>query len=234
MPGVATVLREIHRLRRLAADLQGRVEQGPRLLRAQQGNVAKKEEALRQAQEDIKKLKVTIHQQEVSLKTRNQQIVKHEKQLNQAASKKEYDALKLEIETDRKEVPKIEDAILDAMAQVEDMTARLPELEKAVQQAKADLAAYERDSGARLAALAEEREKALRQLAEVEASLPADVREPFERITKARGEDALAAVTDRTCSACYTEITAQGYNELLAERFVLCKSCGRILYLPTS
>jgi predicted nucleic acid-binding Zn-ribbon protein len=232
MSGAATILREIHRLRRHAVELQGRVEQGPRMLRAQQGNVTKKEEALRQAQDEIKKLKVAIHEKEVSLKTRNQQIVKHEKQLNQAAGKKEYDALKLEIETDRKEVPKLEDAILDAMAEVEDKTARLPEWEKALQQAKADLAAYERDSGARLAALAEEREKVLRQLAEIEASIPPDVREPYDRITKVRGEDALAAVVDRTCSACYTEITAQGYNELLAERFVLCKSCGRILYLP--
>jgi uncharacterized protein len=232
MPGAATILREIHRLRRHAAELQNRVEQGPRMLRAQQANVAKKEEALRQAQDDLKKLKIVIHEKEVSLKSRNQQIVKHEKQLNQAASKKEYDALKLEIENDRKEVPKLEDAILDAMAEAEDTAARLPEWDKALQQAKADLAAYERDSGARLAALAEERERVLRQLAEVEASIPPDVREPYERLTKARGEEALAAVVDRTCSACYTEITAQGYNELLAERFVLCKSCGRILYLP--
>jgi predicted nucleic acid-binding Zn-ribbon protein len=232
MSGAATILREIHRLRRHARELDERVKQGPLQLRAQQGNVTRKEEAQRQGQEEIKKLKVSLHEQEVSLKTRNQQIGKHEKQLNQAASKKEYDALKLEIETDRKEVARLEDAILDAMGEIEDKTARLPELEKAVQQAKVDLAAYERDSAGRLAALAEERTRVLQQLAEVEGTVPQEVREPYERLTKVRGEDALAAVLDRTCSACYTEITQQGYNELLAERFVLCKSCGRILYLP--
>jgi uncharacterized protein len=232
MPGAATILREIHRLRRHAAELQNRVEQGPRMLRAQQANVAKKEEALRQAQDDLKKLKIVIHEKEVSLKSRNQQIVKHEKQLNQAASKKEYDALKLEIANERKEVARLEDEILERMAEAEERAAQLPELEKAVRQAKADLEAYQRDSGQRLAALAAEREAVLKQLAEVEATVPPDVREPYERLVRGRGEDALAPVEGRTCSACYTEITAQGYNELLAERFVQCKSCGRILYLP--
>jgi predicted nucleic acid-binding Zn-ribbon protein len=225
-------MREIHRLRSHAKDLQDRINRGPIQLRAQQANVTKQEEALRQGQDEIKKLKVTMHDKEVSLKTKNQNIVKHEKQLNQAASKKEYDALKSEIEHDRKDVARLEDAVLDAMGAIEEKTAQVPALEKAVKQAKADLASYESESGTRLAALAEERDRALRQLAEVEATIPPDVRETYERMTRGQGEDALAPVLNRTCAACYTEITAQGYNELLAEHFVQCKSCGRILYLP--
>jgi predicted nucleic acid-binding Zn-ribbon protein len=227
-------MREIHRLRSYARDLQDRINRGPIQLRAQQANVTKQEEALAQGQEEIKKLKITIRDKEGTLKTKNQNIVKHEKQLNQAASKKEYDALKSEIEHDRKDVGRLEDEILDAMGAAEEKTTRLPELEKAVKQAKADLAKYESESGARLAALAEERDKTLRQLAEVETTVPPNVRETYERMTRGQGEDALAAVVNRTCAACYTEITAQGYNELLAEQFVQCKSCGRILYLPTS
>jgi predicted nucleic acid-binding Zn-ribbon protein len=42
----------------------------------------------------------------------------------------------------------------------------------------------------------------------------------------------MTAVEGQSCAACYTEITAQQYNELKQELFVLCKSCGRILYLP--
>jgi predicted nucleic acid-binding Zn-ribbon protein len=48
----------------------------------------------------------------------------------------------------------------------------------------------------------------------------------------ARGADAMAAVENRTCTACYTEITAQNYHELILGQLVVCKSCGRILYLP--
>jgi predicted nucleic acid-binding Zn-ribbon protein len=80
--------------------------------------------------------------------------------------------------------------------------------------------------------LTEQFDKALAELKDVEASLPAEIRPQYERLVATRGEDGMAAVMNRTCVACYTEITAQMYNDLLAARFVLCKSCGRLLYLP--
>jgi predicted nucleic acid-binding Zn-ribbon protein len=231
MPGPAATLREIHRLRRHAQDLQERIDQQPRLLKAQQNALAKQEENLREAQEAIKRLKVTMHENEVSLKTTNQHIAKHERQLNEAASKKEYDALKSEIATGRDEVRRLEDEILDAMAEAEERTTQLPQLEKAVQQARAELAQFERDSQARLKDLGAQREQMLRQLAETETVLPADARAPYDRLVKARGEDALAVVQGRTCTACYTEITPQQSNDLMQDQVVYCKSCGRILYL---
>ena len=41
----------------------------------------------------------------------------------------------------------------------------------------------------------------------------------------------MSGVQGRTCTACYTEITAQNYNDLLQGNFVICQSCGRMLYL---
>ncbi len=232
MAGPAAILREIHRLRRHAKDLQTRVEQGPRQSKAQQARIANHEEALRQAQEALKKAKVKVHAEEVTLKTKNQQAAKYQDQFKTASTKKEYDALKLEIENARKEVSHIEDEMLEAMGAVEDQTNLLPALEKAVQEAKADAAQYESESVPRLAALAEEWRKVLGQLAEVEANVPAEIREMYDRVSKKRGEDALAAIEGRVCSSCYTEVTSQNYNELLDEKFVECKSCGRILYVP--
>ena len=89
MPAPAVILREIHRLRRFAKDLQTKIDQGPRTLKAQQARVARQEDILRQAQEGLKRLKVTIHDKEVTLRTALQQITKHEKQQNEAASKKD-------------------------------------------------------------------------------------------------------------------------------------------------
>jgi predicted nucleic acid-binding Zn-ribbon protein len=232
MSGPASTLRELHRLRRHAKDLQSRIDQQPRLLKAQHNAVAKQEEALREAQEAIKRLKVTTHEKEVSLKTANQQVVKHEKQLNEAATKKEYDALKTEIAAARDDVRRLEDEILDAMAETEERTSQLPQLDKAVQQARAELAKFERDSEARLSDLNEQRQRVVEELAETEAKLPADVRAPYERLIKARGEDALAAVQGRICTACYTEITAQQAHEVTQDQLVFCKNCGRILYVP--
>lgn len=232
MIGPAATLREAHRLRRHAKDLQAEIDRGPRLLKAQQTRIAKQEEILHQGHETLKKLKVKLHDKEVTLKTAEQQVAKYEQQRNQATSKKEYDAFQAEIGSTKKQIQKMEDDILEVMGEVEEKTAQLPELEKAVKQAKEELVQFDKSNQARAVGLTEQFRQAQKELAEVEASLPEEVRVHYLRQVAARGEDALSAVQGRTCQACYTEITAQSYNELMQGMYVPCKSCGRILYLP--
>jgi predicted nucleic acid-binding Zn-ribbon protein len=225
-------MREIHRLRRHAEELQNEIDRGPRLLKAQQGKVVKQEETLREAQEALKHLKVAIHDKEVTLRGKNQEIAKHERQLNEATGKKEYDALKAEIASERRMCEKLEDDILNDMALSEEKAAQLPELEQAVRRAKDEVARFDTANQTRIADLTKELTQVRENLQAVEATLPEDILRDYQRLIAARGEDALASVQNRTCTACYTEITAQNYNELVQAQFVLCKNCGRILYLP--
>jgi predicted nucleic acid-binding Zn-ribbon protein len=231
MAGPALILREIHRLRAHAQDLQSRIDLAPKKLTAQQSAVAKCEEELRQGQDAIKKLKVGIHEHEVSVKSVHQQIKRHEQQLNDITSKKEYDALKAEIGSELAKIGKLEDEALEAMSELEERTARLPALEAAVQEAKAEYAEFERDYQARVDSWVQQRDEVVRQIAEAEATLPSNIRQHYDRIIKAMGADALAAVEGKNCTACYTEITAQLAHNLQMQQFVMCRSCGRILYL---
>ncbi|HEV3083130.1 MAG TPA: hypothetical protein VGY66_25315, partial [Gemmataceae bacterium] len=64
MAGPATVLREIHRLRKDARTLQDEIERVPRMLKAQQAKIVRQEEALREAQEVLKRAKLTTHEKE--------------------------------------------------------------------------------------------------------------------------------------------------------------------------
>jgi predicted nucleic acid-binding Zn-ribbon protein len=232
MAGLTDLFREIHRLRRFGRDLNEQLERVPRQLKTQQARIARQEELFRQGQEDIKHLKVTTHEKEVSLRSTHQQIAKHEKQLNEAGSKKEYDALKAEVAADREKCQRLEDEILQAMTDTEERTAQLPTLEQNVRQAKEEYARLEKGIDERVADLRAQLAEAQSQLATAEAPIPVDARVQYDRVVNAMGADALAAVTNRNCSACYTGITAQNYNDLLIGNPVLCKSCGRILYLP--
>jgi uncharacterized protein len=232
MSGPGSSLREVHRLRRHVKNLQEEIDRAPRQLKAQQAKVARQEEILKDAQETLKKTKVTIHEKEVTLKTTHAQIAKHKKQQNEAGGKKEYDALNSEIAADQKTLSKLEDEILTAMGEVEEKTALHPELEKNVQKAKTELAAFEKGSTERLGELTGQLQLAQGQLKEVEATLPEDIRPQYDRVIAARGEDALSLIQNRNCTACYTGITAQNYNDLMNGMFILCKSCGRIMYLP--
>jgi predicted nucleic acid-binding Zn-ribbon protein len=232
MSGPADVFRELHRLRRHAQDLHDQIERGPRILKAHQAKIARQEEALHETQEGVKKLKVANLQKEGTLKEKQQLIAKYEEQRNRATTRKEYDTLQAEIASAREACRRIEDDILEGMVKVEEKTTEIPVAERAVQQAKEEYASFERATQERLAAQADELRRAEQQIKEVEANLPAEARPAYDRQVGARGEDALAAVQGRTCAACYTEITAQMYNDLLVGRLVQCKSCGRILYLP--
>lgn len=231
MPTAAAILRELHRLTQHVNNLQAEMERGPRTLKTHEAKVAKQQETVQQSQDAIKKLKIGIHEKEVSLKQKLQQIAKHERQRNEAGSKKEYDALQVEIDSDRKECSKLEDEILSDMEEMEIRTAKLPELEKEVQRIKKETAKVIDDIQTQRTSLVDMLAVAHKQREDVEASLPADVKTQYDRLIAARGADALSALKGRTCTACYTEITTQNYLDLRQGQFVLCKSCGRILYL---
>jgi predicted nucleic acid-binding Zn-ribbon protein len=234
MPGPAAILRKLHHLRRNASDLRDEINRGPLTLKSHQAKVAKREENVRESQEAVKRLKVTIHEKEGELRAKNQQIEKHQRQLNEAAGKKEYDALKAEIAADKQTVAKLEDEIIDLMTEMETRAAHLPELQQEVDRAKKESAKVVDDIQTRRNQLTDRLNEVHQEIKAAEDSLPADLRPQYDRLVAARGEDALAGVQGRTCLACYTEITAQQNHELGQQQFVLCKSCGRMLYLADS
>jgi predicted nucleic acid-binding Zn-ribbon protein len=229
MAGAIGILRELHRLRRHIANLQEEINRLPVRLKAQQAKLTRQEEELKAARDALQHIKVGIHQNEVSLKEANQHITKLEGQ--PVTNKKEYDALRNEVAAERKKCGTIEDAILEGMAAAEEQAARIPEVEKALKAGKDELARFEASSKERVAALTDELRKTQAQLKEVEATLPDGIRKDYERLVAAKGEDALSLAKNNTCSACYTALTEQQRNDLAAGRLVLCKSCGRIVYL---
>jgi predicted nucleic acid-binding Zn-ribbon protein len=232
MASTAELMREIHRLRRFARDLQEQIDRAPLQHKAQKSKVTRREEEARDNQETIKKLKVSIHEKEVTLKTTHGQIGKHQKQLNEAGSEKEYDALQTEIAAAREKCGTLEEEILAAMSESDERTAKIPELDRAIQTTREELARDEKDSGARLASLQQQLDETQARLKEAEAAIPTNVRSKFDRIVRGKGVDSFAPLGDGNCAFCRTEITAQQYNELLIGNFVVCKSCERILYLP--
>lgn len=176
MPGPASILRELHRLRRHTTNLQTEIERAPRLIDAQKRKVARQEEILHETQESLKKVKVSTLEKESTLKSTYQQIAKHQKQLNEVEGKKQYDALQSEIVNDRKTCQKLEEEILAAMADADEIAARLPELEKAVKQAREECAEFEKGAQARHGGLVEQLNQALQQIKEMEETVPERIR----------------------------------------------------------
>jgi len=221
-------IKEIHRLKRHIKDLETKLDQGPKALKAHQLRVAQAEEALQKARDGIKHLKAKILEKESAVKS--QQAGKEKLEKTSVSNKKEYDALRAEVATAEKQIRKLEDEQLEAMAELEEKTKAGPETEKALAKAKADAAQFEKDHQEKLTRWAQERDTARTQLAAVEATLPEDIFLLYGRVAATRGVDGISAVQGRICVACYTEVTPQMSNELQRGLFVVCKNCGCMLY----
>ena len=76
-----------------------------------------------------------------------------------------------------------------------------------------------------------QRDEMAQLVATAEVQLSPDIRQQYDRLIKAMGADTFAAVENRICQACNTEVTAQLAHNLLMQQYVTCRSCGRVLYL---
>jgi len=230
MTTAADTLRELHRLHSHIRELKSEMEKGPRLFKTQQARQGRAETAVQEAHDQLKHLKVAVHEKEVTLKSTHQQIAKYEKQQNEAGVKKEYDALQHEIGTARQTCANLEDEILNGMAQIEETAAKIPELERTMKQIREETANFDNEAKARIARLTAELQEATTRLAEVEKDVPGD-RALYDRLVASHGADAISPVRDKTCSICFGTVTAQQERQLEAGVVVLCKNCGRIMYL---
>lgn len=230
MAGPGPIFSEAHRLRRYIEDLDTRAKQAPRQLQVQKAKLQAAEDNLKKAQDEIKQLKVKIHDREVSVKSTYQQIDKWKKQSEGAGKEKELDALKHEIDQATEKVKALEDEIFEAMSLSEDKAAQLPAVEAITKQVRADVALFEKDYDARLAKWAAEKATALEELKAVDAQIPPEVKSAYDNLVKARGADSMSKIEGRICTACYTELTPQNAGEVIRGMFVMCKSCGRIVY----
>ena len=125
----------------------------------------------------------------------------------------------------------MEDEILAGLGEIDDQTARIPELEKELARVRDETAGFRAEAEERIGRLRGELERATAELTEAEKAIPDDVRQSYNRLIASHGADALARVENRTCQSCNASVTLHHTRDLEAGRFVTCKSCGRALYL---
>lgn len=232
-PTVPQLLREAHRLRRHLRELKAEIDLGPRVLKIQEQKLAAAKQAHADAHDRVQKLKLKIRDDEGTLKQVNGQLAKFEKQLNDAASPKEYEGKKSEIRQAQEKISALEEAILLGMEELEQKTAHLPTDDKVWADAQAEFEQFKVDAKERLERLVADQKASLTELAKVDAGLPPAVKPAYDRLVKAYGPDGMAALSGKVCGQCRVGISDQARNDITAGKFVCCSTCGRALYLDS-
>ena len=154
-----------------------------------------------------------------------------ERDLDGFSSKKEFDALNIEVASLEKRNNDLEEEALHMMTQVEERMAKVPEFEQAIAKAKADYAKAEEEHQTQLPAWQARLKEAKKVVAEKTSMIPEDWKKAFTRLETNEGADALASLNGRSCSACYTDVTAQQLAMITCGRVEACKNCGKLLYI---
>lgn len=230
--GLLIVLRTLHRIHRQLRDLQDRLAQGPRLIRAKEAAVRQAEENLSRLQAEIRRLQVSIDEKQLNLKAREESVKKRRIQLMEAKSNREYQLLLDQIRADEMANSTLADEILEEMERLDQLKATLSSAKEEVAKAKEELDRTREQVAATETKLRAEIDGLQQDRAEVEGKLPEDCRELYDRVVRAKGEDALAPVDGQYCGGCHQQVPLNSINALLLGQAVLCRACGRLLYVP--
>ena len=228
----ASTLRTLHRIHRQLTDLNSRLDRGPRQIAAGEANLANLEAAVTAAKDDVQKTQLATNQKELQLKEREGHIEDIRAKLNSASTNKEYQTLVEQIAADEQANSVLSDEILELYDKVEQLGGVVNEKQAELSKGKEDFEKLKSKIEGDRESLETDVARLSKECAELQATLPVEIKADFERIVGSRGEDGLACVEGELCGHCNQKINAQMFNELLRENLVLCKSCGAVLYLP--
>ncbi len=234
----AAALGELHRIHRQLSDLRERLERGPKQIKARQANVAATEEKAAKTHADSKAARVAVDQQHLQLRSLEAKIFELNGKLNACNTNREYQTLREQIMADEMAKSVLTDEILEAMEKVDLFKRVIGEADQQVVKAKEELAKVQQAVRSQEESLRADVKRLEEELRVAETALPDDFREPYQRIVKARGEDAMAQVEGEvrngtcSCGGCHRQLTPNELSQVAGARAVFCKACGRLLYLP--
>jgi predicted nucleic acid-binding Zn-ribbon protein len=224
-------LAELHRLLIAARDVQEEMERGPRQLKARQQAIAQKQADLEAQRQKHKALRMSADQRSLQLKSNEAKIGELKIKLNQAASNREFDIIRAQIEADTVANSVLEDEILDALEKVDAAQIAIKKLDEEIAHAKADETRVAAEISAAQPGFQSRLAELQKAVANAEARLPENVIVPYRRLAQAYGAGALAEVDGNTCSSCYVSLPPQMVMQVRAGQSLFCKTCGRLLYM---
>lgn len=225
-------LAELHRLHLTAREVQEQIERGPRQLKARQQITAQKQADLEAQRQKHKTLRMNADQKSLQLKSNESKIGELKIKLNQAASNREFDIIRSQMEADTVANSVLEDEILDVLEKVDGAHLAIKKLEEEVGQAKADETRAAAEISAAQPGLQSRLSELQTAIANAESRLPEEIVTPYRRLVQAYGAAALAEVDGTTCTSCYVSLPPQMVMRVRSGEAVFCKTCGRLLYMP--
>jgi predicted nucleic acid-binding Zn-ribbon protein len=226
----AEILRTLHRIHRQLTDLRERFTRGPKQVAAGESNLVKRQSLVEQAKADEKAFRMGLDTKQLQLKTSEAKIKEFQLKRNTANSNVEYQTFTDQIQAAEMANSVLMDEILEAMEESEKYKEKIKKAETEFAAAKQKLDEIRKTVTEQEPTLKADMTRLEGELKKAESELPDEIRDPYQRVVKHLGEDALAPLNDQYCGGCNQQITLNIYSQIMMNQPAFCKSCGRLLY----
>jgi uncharacterized protein len=223
---------ELHRIHQQLSDLRDRIDRGPKQIRAHNANVTTAEAKLTQSKTELQSTRMVADQKQLQLKSGEAKIEDLKTKLNASQSNREYQALKDQIAASEMASSVLQDEILETLEKIDMVKRNVVDNEQHLVKSKEELAKVEAAVKEQAAMLQSEFNRVEANLHQAEAGLPTEWRDPYQRVVKSKGADAMAAIENDSCNGCYQQLTQNQLSDTRMNKIVFCKTCGRLLYMP--
>ncbi|MFH1847026.1 MAG: C4-type zinc ribbon domain-containing protein [Candidatus Omnitrophota bacterium] len=212
-------------------DIETKLKTFPEKIKEIENSIESKMTSLNEAEEKLKRLLVSKNEKETEIQAKEEKILKHQGDLYQIKTNKEYTALQSEINNIRADSSLLEEALINIFDAIEAGQAdckkqkTLFENEKVLtEKEKQSMQQEEKD-------MAEKANEVKAKKSELSQKIIPDVLSKYERILKNRGRAALAWIKDGCCGECNIQLRPQVINEAkIKKELIFCENCARILY----
>lgn len=205
------------------------IPEGLNLLKQEYKN---KEEEGKQAEQETTNKQLEIKKMEGDLKTEEEAIKKHQMQLYQVKTNKEYTALEVEIKNLRADVSILEDKVIGCLDEVEQMNKISLQQKENLDKEKQRLKQEEDFASKRCQEIDEQIEDLNKKKELFVPAIEPLFLSQYEKILAKKKGEAMSAVKDGACGECRFVLTSQVIEEIkMGKELIFCSSCSRILYM---
>ena len=186
---------------------------------------------LKNLEDESKNVQVKHKEKEVDLKTKEETIKKHQGQLYQIKTNKEYTALEKEIGSVKADVSLLEEEILNLLDQVDQIKKDVAKEKDMLDDEKKKIQEEKQRIETEKKAVEEEFNNLNNKRKEFTGKIDKNTLSKYERILKNRSGLAMVPVVADACGGCNMNLPPQVINEAkLKKGLTFCGNCARILY----
>ncbi|MFN0117754.1 MAG: zinc ribbon domain-containing protein [Elusimicrobiota bacterium] len=188
---------------------------------------------LKSSKEKATTLQVKKKQLEIDVDSKENQIQKHQSELNSLKSNDAYKAMLLEIKNLKDEIVTIEDEVLVVMESIDQADKEFKETEKQLKNDESQIRTQIQDLENKKNQVLKEVEVKRTERQGYSSTIPANALNQYEAIREQREGIALAPLMNGSCGECHMTVPQNAMNDVKkAKNVVFCESCTRVLYIP--